>query len=184
MGMGTVTTAIRQRIAGRWLGSPSNSGQHAPVSSAVVNKDYREWIGASAALSGLTVVGINYVQGDVVLASLLLFLVGSLFSSLFWWTRGKCGGPHVSHAAALAAASDDDVIIYWRPGCIHCDRLRLGLGKARHDVSWVDISRDVDAAEFVAANRNGNATVPTAVTGAGEMIVATPTSIKARLRAT
>ena len=64
-----------------------------------------------------------------------------------------------------------------------CDRLELGLGRARHDVSWVNISRDSEAAEFVTTYRDGNETVPTAVTGAGEMIDATPAAIKAQLEA-
>ena len=64
-----------------------------------------------------------------------------------------------------------------------CDRLKLGLGSARHDVSWVNILRDSEAAEFVATHRDGYETVPTAVTGAGEMIDATPEAIKAQLGA-
>lgn len=143
--------------------------------------DYRAWIGVSGTLSGLTVVVINYRQGDRAFASILLTLLGLLVCWLIWWTRARRGGPHLSHAAAQAAASDGDVIIYWRPGCIHCDRLKLGLGTLRHDVLWVDISRDVDASEFVAGYHNGVETVPTAVTGAGGMIDATSASIKAQL---
>jgi hypothetical protein len=48
-------------------------------------------------------------------------------------------------------------------------------------VSWVNILRDADAADFVAAHRNGDLEVPTAVTGAGDMVEATPHAIKARL---
>lgn len=62
-----------------------------------------------------------------------------------------------------------------------CDRLKLGLGSARHDVSWVNILKDPEAAEYVAALRDGEETVPTAVTGAGVMIDATPAAIKAQL---
>ncbi|MCP5032403.1 MAG: hypothetical protein GY939_11405 [Actinomycetia bacterium] len=145
--------------------------------------DYRQWIGASGVMAGLVVVVINYTQGDVVFATILLVLVGLLFGLLVWWTRPSRGGPHISHAAAQAAAGDGDVILYWRPGCIYCDRLKLGLGSARHDVSWVNILKDSEAAEFVTTYRDGNETVPTAVTGAGEMIDATPAAIKAQLGA-
>ena len=48
-------------------------------------------------------------------------------------------------------------------------------------MSWVNILKDSEAAEFVTSYRDGNATVPTAVTGAGEMIDATPAAIKAQL---
>jgi hypothetical protein len=48
-------------------------------------------------------------------------------------------------------------------------------------VSWVNIWKDPQAAAFVASYRNGNETVPTAVTGAGTMLEASPSAIKAHL---
>ena len=78
--------------------------------------DYRQWFGASGVLAGLTVVVINFVQGDTVFATILLVLLGLLLGLLIWWTRPSRGGPHISHAAAQAAAGDGDVIVYWRPG--------------------------------------------------------------------
>ena len=48
-------------------------------------------------------------------------------------------------------------------------------------MSWVNIWRDAEAAAFVTTYRDGNETVPTAVTGDGEMIEATPAAIKAQL---
>ena len=145
--------------------------------------DYRQWFGVSGVLAGSIVVVINFIQGDTVFAMILLVLLLVLLGLLVWWTRPSHGGPHTSHADAQAAAGDGDVIVYWRPGCVYCDRLKLGLGGARHDVSWVNILRDSEAAEFVAARRNGEETVPTAVTGAGEMIPATPEAIKTQLGA-
>lgn len=64
-----------------------------------------------------------------------------------------------------------------------CDRLKLGLGSDRHDVSWVNILRDTEAANFVAAHRNGDEEVPTAVTGTGELIDATPEAIRTYIAA-
>jgi glutaredoxin len=143
--------------------------------------DYRQWIGGSAVMAGLVVAFVNYLQGDVVLATVILVLAGLLLGLLVWWTRPSRGSAHISHAAAQAAAGDGDVIVYWRPGCIYCDRLKLGLGSARHEVSWVNISKDPEAAEFVTTHGDGNETVPMAVTGGGEVIDATPAAIKARL---
>ncbi len=57
----------------------------------------------------------------------------------------------------------------------------MGLGSARSQVSWVNIWQDPEAARFVADRRNGNETVPTAVTGAGEMVEAEAETIKAHL---
>ena len=73
------------------------------------------------------------------------------------------------------------MIVYWRPGCVYCDRLKLGLGATRRDVTWVNIRRDPEAAEFVTTHRDGYETVPTAVTGAGQMIDANPEAIRAQL---
>ena len=78
--------------------------------------DYRQWFGASGVLAGLIVVVINFIQGDTVFATILLVLLGLLLGLFIWWTRPSRGGPHISHAAAQAAAGDGDVIVYWRPG--------------------------------------------------------------------
>ncbi len=145
--------------------------------------DYRRWIGVSAVMAGLIVVVINLIQGDVGFAIVLLVLLGLMLWLLLWWTRPGRGGQHISRAAALAAADDGDVIVYWRPGCVFCDRLKLGLGSARHDVSWINILKDSEAAEYVASLRDGNESVPTAVTGAGVLIEATPAAIRAQLGA-
>ena len=48
-------------------------------------------------------------------------------------------------------------------------------------MSWVNISKDSEAAEYVARLCDGVETVPTAVTGAGVVIEATPAAIKAQL---
>ncbi len=78
--------------------------------------DYRQWFGVSGVMAGLVMVVINYIQGDVVFATILLALLGLLLGLLLWWTRPSGGGMHISHAAAQAAAGDGDVILYWRPG--------------------------------------------------------------------
>lgn len=59
----------------------------------------------------------------------------------------------------------------------------MGLGSARSQVAWVNIWQDPEAARFVASYRNGNETVPTAVTGAGELLDSDAGTIKAHLAA-
>ena len=78
--------------------------------------DYRKAVGGSAILSGLIVVVIQYVQGEVLIGSIVF--AGAVVAAvlLVWWTRADGGGLHMSHAAAHAAAGDDDLIVYWRPG--------------------------------------------------------------------
>jgi Flp pilus assembly protein TadB len=78
--------------------------------------DYRKAVGWSVILSGLIVVVIDFVQGDILTASIVLAVVVVAAVLLAWWTRPSGGGLHVSHAAAQAAAGDGDVIVYWRPG--------------------------------------------------------------------
>lgn len=78
--------------------------------------DYRRAIGWSAILSGLIVVVIQYVQGDILSGSIVLAGLVVASALLSWWTQPNRGGLHTNHAAAQAAAGDDDVIVYWRPG--------------------------------------------------------------------
>ncbi|MGH1488872.1 MAG: hypothetical protein ACRBK7_05665 [Acidimicrobiales bacterium] len=40
----------------------------------------------------------------------------ALFAALAWWSWPGRVGRHAPHAEAQAAAADDDVIVYWRPG--------------------------------------------------------------------
>ena len=78
--------------------------------------DYRKAIGGSAILSGLIVAVIQFVQGEALIGSIVLGGVIVAAALLVWWTRPSGGGLHVSHAEAQAAASNGDVIVYWRPG--------------------------------------------------------------------
>ena len=82
----------------------------------MMDMDYRLWFGMSAVLTGLIVAIIDIFQGDLVFATILLAAVVVSFVVLVWWTQPGRGGPHISHAAAQAAAQAGDVIIYWRPG--------------------------------------------------------------------
>lgn len=72
----------------------------------------------------------------------------------------------VSHQEVAAMSDEDprrDVVIYWRPGCPFCMRLRARLGKKADDATWINIWEDQDAAEFVRSVNDGNETVPTVV---------------------
>ena len=56
-----------------------------------------------------------------------------------------------------------DVVIYWRPGCGFCARLRSRLGAAAEKATWLNIWQDEEAAAFVRSVNDGNETVPTVV---------------------
>jgi mycoredoxin len=70
----------------------------------------------------------------------------------------------ITAAEAQQRSTDDGrAIIYWRPGCQYCIRLRLKLGGVARRAYWVNIWTDPEAAAAVRAITGGNETVPTVV---------------------
>ncbi|MFD5432083.1 glutaredoxin domain-containing protein [Kitasatospora sp. NPDC127067] len=65
--------------------------------------------------------------------------------------------------AQRRSAADGRPVVYWRPGCKYCLRLRLRLGRSARRLHWVDIWSDPEAAAVVRAANDGNETVPTVV---------------------
>ncbi len=75
------------------------------------------------------------------------------------------------------------VTVYWRPGCMFCQRLRLVLWLRRTKVEWINIWSDPAAAEFVRSVADGNETVPTVVMGGGAEVNPAPRRVVAAARA-
>lgn len=65
---------------------------------------------------------------------------------------------------------DNEMVVYWRPGCPFCISLRLQLRLTRLEYREVNIWKDADGAAFVRSVADGNETVPT-VTVAGRPMV-------------
>ncbi|MFG3343487.1 glutaredoxin domain-containing protein [Streptomyces sp. NPDC048018] len=65
--------------------------------------------------------------------------------------------------AERRAAVDGRPVVYWRPGCAYCLRLRIRLGRSAGGLHWVDIWRDPAGAAAVRAANDGDETVPTVV---------------------
>ncbi|GGN22377.1 glutaredoxin domain-containing protein [Streptomyces fuscichromogenes] len=65
--------------------------------------------------------------------------------------------------AERRSAADGQPVVYWRPGCTYCMRLRIRLGRNAHRLHWVNIWQDPAAAATVRTANNGNETVPTIV---------------------
>ncbi|MEU6757779.1 glutaredoxin domain-containing protein [Streptomyces sp. NPDC046685] len=65
--------------------------------------------------------------------------------------------------AQRRSAVDGRPVVFWRPGCKYCLRLRIRLGRSAHQVHWVDIWRDPAGAAAVRAANDGNETVPTVI---------------------
>jgi mycoredoxin len=64
----------------------------------------------------------------------------------------------------------DDVVIYWRPDCVFCLNLLLGLKWTRLRYRKVDIRKDPEARAFVRSVAGGNETVPTVVVAGRAMV--------------
>lgn len=65
--------------------------------------------------------------------------------------------------AQRLSAADGRPVVFWRPGCTYCLRLRFRLGRRARQLHWVDIWRDPAGAAAVRAANEGNETVPTVV---------------------
>ncbi|WP_445528767.1 glutaredoxin domain-containing protein [Streptomyces cyslabdanicus] len=63
--------------------------------------------------------------------------------------------------ARRRSAADGRPVVFWRPGCTYCLRLRLRLGRSARRAHWVNIWRDPAGAAAVRAVNDGNETVPT-----------------------
>ncbi|MEU8529810.1 MULTISPECIES: glutaredoxin domain-containing protein [Streptomyces] len=70
----------------------------------------------------------------------------------------------------MSGADTEGVVLYWRPLCTFCIRLRFRLLFSRLRLRRVNIWRDPDAAAFVRSVAGGFETVPT-VTVAGRPLV-------------
>lgn len=63
--------------------------------------------------------------------------------------------------AQRRSAVDGRPVVFWRPGCAYCMRLRMRLGLRARQLYWVDIWRDPAGAAAVREVNDGNETVPT-----------------------
>lgn len=73
---------------------------------------------------------------------------------------------HVDDATARREAADTNTpVVYWRPGCMFCMRLRASLLRRADRAIWVNIWRDPAAAARVREANDGNETVPTVFVG-------------------
>jgi glutaredoxin len=88
---------------------------------------------------------------------LLVFLLAGAHSPLVF------PRPVGAREAERLSAADGRPVVYWRPGCTYCLRLRIRLGRAARRLHWVDIWRDPAGAAVVRAANQGDETVPTVV---------------------
>lgn len=135
----------------------------------------RRW-GPSFALlaAGCLALAAGVSRGDVVtlVAALLLVVVAVIVSPApfpstdpDWRARLEAGDPVVFH----------------RPGCPYCLRLRRTVGKRAGRAAWVDIWAEPDAAARVRAITGGDETVPTVVVGSEQRVNPDPAWVREQL---
>ena len=137
----------------------------------------RSWRFALLALViGVTLAGWSAYggSGKSAVVQLAVFVVLAFLFSPLVFPRS---------VSAAEAAVGGKPIVYWRPGCQYCLRLRLMLIGAAGRASWVNIWADPDAAAAVRAVADGNETVPTVVVDGVGRVNPGPRWVRERLRA-
>jgi glutaredoxin-like protein len=104
---------------------------------------------------------ISDVLSTIAISFLVLYAIWMIVANLPRRGRSR---------TSLTQADREGVVVYWRPGCKYCMRLRTRLRFTRLQYVEVNIWRDAEAAAFVRSVAGGNETVPT-VTVAGNAMV-------------
>ncbi|WP_329274584.1 glutaredoxin domain-containing protein [Streptomyces sp. NBC_00691] len=118
----------------------------------------------------------NERPGEAV-ALLVLFLLLAVMNSPLVFPR-SIGAVE----AQRRSEEDGRPIVFWRPGCVFCLRLRIRLGHNARRMYWVDIWRDPEGAAAVRAANDGNETVPTVVVAGRPHTNPDPTWVREQLR--
>ena len=137
----------------------------------------RSWKFALLALLigvGLAVWSASAGSGGLAVVQLAVFVVLAFLFSPLVFPRS---------VSAAEAAVGGKPIVYWRPGCQYCLRLRLVLIGVAGRVSWVNIWTDPEGAAAVRAVAGGNETVPTVVADGVSRVNPGPRWVRERLRA-
>jgi mycoredoxin len=125
--------------------------------------------GGSAVALGVVALVVEGRLSGLVLAAIAIALAWAWRVSPL-----RRAQPHVPHRLAMDEALPRDVIVYWRPGCTYCMRLRRQLDSdVRRQLRWVNVMADVEASQFIRRFHGGDMVTPTAVTGSGRQVPAT-----------
>lgn len=138
------------------------------------------WLASLALVCGVVLAAAALIGGDSALSGVMFLVpflvVAGLLSPLL--VPQSVGAAQ----AGEKSASDGRPIIYWRPGCRYCLRLRLRLGRDGGRAHWVNIWSDPEGAAAVRAVTGGDETVPTVVAGAESFVNPDPTRMRELLR--
>ncbi|MFE9855170.1 glutaredoxin domain-containing protein [Streptomyces sp. NPDC005780] len=104
-----------------------------------------------------TALVLSGSPGEAAALLLMFVLLAGMHSSLVF---PRSVG---AREAQRRSAFDGRPIVYWRPGCKFCLRLRFRLGRRARQLHWVNIWNDPAGAAAVRTANDGNETVPTVV---------------------
>jgi mycoredoxin len=140
----------------------------------------RSWrLTGFAVACGVAVAAALFASGSFGLGiiELVVFLILAVVLSPLVFPRSLG-----ADEARRLSADDGRWIVYWRPGCQYCLRLRLRLGRVARRAYWVNIWQDPAGAAAVRAVTGGDETVPTAVVDDRSFVNPDPTWLRDRLR--
>ena len=129
------------------------------------------WAALMAAFVALFAVFVAHSLPAVILAAAVI----SGLAIAAWPWRSEASTSHWE--AQERNVREGRLIVYWRPGCLFCYRLRRARGRRARLASWVDIWADDEAAAFVRDLNAGAETVPTAILGDGSALTNPTTDV-------
>jgi mycoredoxin len=141
---------------------------------------FRSWRLAGLALAvGVVLAVVQFATGGYVLGviELAVFTVLALAWSPLAFPRSLTAAQ-----AQERSSQDGRPVIYWRPGCTYCQRLRMRLGRDGRRAHWVNIWADPAGAAAVRAITGGNETVPTVELAGQPHVNPDPAWLRDRLR--
>jgi mycoredoxin len=121
----------------------------------------RRWgLAGLVAVLGVLLAGRQLAAGSLLLAAVYVVAFGVVAVLV----SPRAFPRSVTDASARASSAlDGRPIVYWRPGCPYCVRLRTTLGRDAGRLHWVDIWNDPAGAATVRGVTGGDETVPTVV---------------------
>ncbi|WP_415973307.1 glutaredoxin domain-containing protein [Rhodococcus sp. 077-4] len=123
-------------------------------------RNARQWvIAALGAVAGFALVNFGNIASSVVVMVLVVVFLLVLTTPVLYPRS-------VSDDASRVLAAERSVpLVYWRPGCIFCLRLRVALLMRGKKAVWTNIREDAAAAARIRSVNDGNETVPTVFVG-------------------
>lgn len=79
---------------------------------------------------------------------------------VFFSRRGR----HTPWATARGLVAPEHAVVFWKPGCMYCERLLHAVGKDDR-ITWVNVWADKDANAEVRRLNGGDELTPTALVG-------------------